>query len=186
MGVRCSAAWILKKIYSLQQFFGGLVLHCTTDGQLLLCKAFLAKEGRIYLIQLRGHHRNCPSSGCLHCRRCQGCNVTGCSVRAHVPQAWGDAPREVSTAIVVCPGDAHAVSHRSCAGWPSMQNLLTAAGVQAPQKRWHLPASCKGALITGGFFFTHRVLQMADFMALLCASVMAAPGHHLWFPPSSL
>lgn len=130
LGGRCFAARILRKIYPLQQLFDGLALRCTMDECNFICiRLFLAKEGRIYLIQLRGHHRNCPSSGYLHCRRCQECIC----VHAHISQAWGDMSREVSKAIVVCSGDGHAVSHHSYAVWPGMQSLFIATGVQAPQ-----------------------------------------------------
>ena len=157
---------------------------CNGWVQLHLCKAFLAKEGRIYLTQLRGHHRNCPSSGYLHCRRCQGCVC----VYAHISQAWGDVSREVSKGIVVCSGDARAVPHLSRAEWPELQNLLVATRVQAPESIGTRlsPVSCKGVLITRGSCFSHGVTGMADFMALFCTSVTAAPGHHLWLPLSSL
>lgn len=152
--------------------------------QLHLHKAFLAKEGRIYLIQLREHHKNRPSGGYLHCKRFQGCIC----VHAHISQAWEDVSREVSKPIVVCSGDACPVSHLSCAEWPELQNLLMTTRVQAPQSAGTClsPVSRKDVLITGGSCFSHGVTKMADFMALFCNSVMAAPGRCLWFPLPSV
>lgn len=64
--------------------------------------------------------------------------------------------------------------------------LCTTRGIQGSgsSKHWHFPVSYKGVLITRGFSF--RVIKMADFMALFCTSLLAAPGHHLWVPLSSL
>ena len=107
--------------FSLQLYNGWVQLHPH--------KAFLTEDGRIYLIQLRGHHGNCSSSGYLCCRRCQGCIC----VHAHISQAWRDVSSEMSKAIMICSCGAHAVPHFSSAVWPELQNLLMVMRAQAPQ-----------------------------------------------------